>query len=160
MTLQETFTTRLRCYRERNHISLDQLAGAMRIKREALEALEQNDLSRWPCGVYARAWIRAYACAVGLDPIDTVDEFCRLYPQGDRRAARTLQGMSAIVAQISEYRDEFSHGRDRRQTGSHPVPAASWQVALNLLRSALAAWLAALRPALTPRLKRHPGVTS
>ena len=86
MTLQETFTTRLRCCRERNHLSLEQLARATRIKRDMLDALERNDLGRWPCGVYARAWIRAYACAVGLDPIDTVDEFCRLYPHEIGRA--------------------------------------------------------------------------
>ena len=98
MTPQETFVTRLRRHRQRNGISLDEMATDTRVKRELLEALEQNDLSEWPRGLYARAWIRAYATAVGLDPIDTVDEFCRLFPQGDRRANSTIKEIASIVA--------------------------------------------------------------
>jgi hypothetical protein len=36
-------------------------------------------------GLHARLGA-GYAVAVGLDPGDTVDEFCRLYLHGDRRA--------------------------------------------------------------------------
>lgn len=80
MTPQEIFVGRLRRHRERNHISLAEIAGDTRIKRDLLEALERNDLSGWPRGLYARAWMRAYASAIGVDAIDTVDEFCRLFP--------------------------------------------------------------------------------
>ena len=114
MTPQETFVTRLRRYRERNQISVEEIATQHNIRRDLLEALENNDLSEWPCGLYARAWIRAYAGAVGLDPAETVDEFCRLFPQGDRRAQGTMREFAAIVASPSEYRDEISH-EDRRQ---------------------------------------------
>lgn len=114
MTPQETFVARLRRYRQRNAISLDEISGTTRVKRELLEALENNDLADWPRGLYARAWIRAYASAVGLDPIDTVDEFCRLFPHGDRRARATIQEIAHIVAAPSEYRDEFEHPEDRR----------------------------------------------
>lgn len=114
MTPQETFVARLRRYRQRNAISLDEISSTTRVKRELLEALENNDLADWPRGLYARAWIRAYASAVGLDPIDTVDEFCRLFPHGDRRAKATIREIADIVATPSEYRDEFSHPEDRR----------------------------------------------
>ena len=69
-----------------------QIARDTRIKRDLLEAFERNDLSEWPRGLYARAWMRAYATAVGLDAIDTVDEFCRLFPHGDRRMQSTDAG--------------------------------------------------------------------
>ena len=120
MTPQEIFVGRLRRHRERNHISLDEIAGDTRIKRELLEALERNDLSGWPRGLYARAWMRAYASAIGVDAIDTVDEFCRLYPQGHRRAQPTIQEIAAIVAAPSEYRDEFKgiSEVDRRGTAT------------------------------------------
>jgi transcriptional regulator with XRE-family HTH domain len=120
VTAQETFTTRLRRHRERNGISLDEIAADTRIKRELLEALEANDLSAWPRGLYARAWIRAYSSAIGFDPIDTVDEFCRLYPHGDRRAGPTIGEIAAIVASPSEYRDEFAAPPegDRRRSGA------------------------------------------
>lgn len=129
MTAQETFTTRLRRHRERNGISLDEIAADTRIKRELLEALEANDLSAWPRGLYARAWIRAYSSAIGFDPIDTVDEFCRLYPHGDRRAGATIGEIAAIVASPSEYRDEFpvppEGDRRRPAPGAAPVSGAA-----------------------------------
>ena len=107
MTPQEVFVGRLRRHRERNHISLDEIASETRIKRELLAALERNDLSGWPRGLYARAWMRAYASAIGIDAIDTVDEFCRLFPQGDRRVQPTITEIAAIIASPSEYREEF-----------------------------------------------------
>jgi cytoskeletal protein RodZ len=88
MTPQESFITRLRRHRERNRVSLDEIVSQTRIKREQLEAFERGDLEQWPRGIYARAWVRAYANVVGLDPIDTVDEFCKLFsPRRSPRAA-------------------------------------------------------------------------
>ena len=115
MTPQETFVTRLRRHRERNRISLDEIAADTRVKKELFEAFEANDLSGWPRGLYARAWVRTYACAVGLDPIDTVDEFCRLFPHGDRRGHATMEDIASIVATVGEFKDEFPH-TERRQS--------------------------------------------
>ena len=128
MTPQDTFVTRLRRHRERNRIPLEEIAAATRVKRELLEALERGDLDGWPRGLYARAWVRGYASAVGLDPIDTVDEFCRLFPQGDRRTGGTVQEMAAIVAHSSEYRDEFAHPVDRRRVSPqiNVMPKPAW----------------------------------
>ena len=129
MNPQELFVTRLRRHRERHRISIDTIATEMRVKPELLTGLENNDLSEWPRGLYARAWIRAYATAVGLDPVDTVDEFCRLFPHGDRRAASTIHEIAAIVAEPCEYRDEFDHKEDRRRTGApdvNTVPRTAW----------------------------------
>jgi transcriptional regulator with XRE-family HTH domain len=121
MTPQETFVTRLRRHRQRNRVSLEEIAAQTCVKRELLEALENNDLSEWPRGLYARALIRTYATVVGLDPGDAVDEFCRLFPEGDRRANGTIRDIAAIVASPSEYRDEF-RGPDRRGTAAEPPP--------------------------------------
>jgi len=134
MTPQETFVIRLRRHRERNRISLEEIAAETRVKKELFEALEANDLSAWPRGLYARAWVRTYACAVGLDPIDTVDEFCRLFPNGDRRGHATMQDIAEIVANVGEFKDEFPH-QERRQSvlrakaGAAP-PRSSWQSAV------------------------------
>lgn len=121
MNPQETFVIRLRRHRERNRVPLDEIVSGTRVKREMLEAFERNDLSEWPRGLYARAWVRAYASAIGLDPIDTVDEFCRLFPHGDRRTGGTVQEIAAIVAHQSEYRDEYVHEVDRRSTGAPAI---------------------------------------
>ena len=129
MTPQESFITRLRRHRERNRIALDEIVAQTRIKREQLEAFERGDLENWPRGIYARAWIRAYASVVGLDPIDTVDEFCKLFPHGDRRAQPTFQEYAAIIAHQSTYKDEFEHlaETDRRAAEGTPPPAPSWR---------------------------------
>jgi hypothetical protein len=156
MNPQEAFVTRLRRYRERYQISIDEIAEMIRIKRELLEAFERNDLSEWPRGLYARAWVRAYANAVGLDPSDTVDEFCRLFPHGDRRVGGTIQEMAAIVAHTSEYRDEFGHPIERRRSEQVEHRAEqTWYAAIAQRTQMLWSRMApTLRPA--PRLKRTP----
>jgi hypothetical protein len=129
MTPQETFVIRLRRHRERGRISLDDIAAATCVKRELFEAFERNDLSAWPRGVYARAWIRAYAAYVGLDPIDTVEEFCRLFPHGDRRMRATIRGIAGVVATEPQYTDEHPHPFDRRRRDPDaPPPQAPWYV--------------------------------
>jgi cytoskeletal protein RodZ len=131
MTSQEVFVGRLRRYRERDGIPLAVIVARTNVKREMLEAFERNDLSAWPHGVYARAWIRAYASVVGLDPIDTVDEFCRLFPQGDRRTARLLHEMSAIIGHNSEYQDHWPADAERRRGAPrvNMLPKPAWHVA-------------------------------
>jgi transcriptional regulator with XRE-family HTH domain len=121
MNPQLTFVARLRRERQRRGISLDQIALQTRVKRELLEGFENNDLTDWPRGRYARAWVREYALAVGLDPADTVDEFCRLYLHGDRRARSTMRDIAAVSETESGYRDEFPH--EERRRGAKPPPA-------------------------------------
>ena len=159
MSPQETFVTRLRRHRQRNRISLDEVAAEIRVKTELLEALENNDLSEWPRGLYARAWIRGYANVVGLDPDEAVDEFCRLFPQGDRRGGGTIRDIAGIVAAPSEYRDEYQ-GPERRavSTDAPPPPASAWHAPIS--RGALSVWvrvLSAAGPYL--RVRRDPRTT-
>ena len=146
MDPRETFVTRLRRHRQRNRISLDELSTEIRVKKELLEALEENDLSDWPRGLYARAWIRGYATAVGLDPDEAVDEFCRLFPNGDRRAHGTIRGIAAIVASPSGLRDEYQ-GLERRATSADalPSPAPAWHTPVS--KGAFNVWVRVLSAA-------------
>jgi hypothetical protein len=123
MTPQETFVTRLRRHRQRNQISLEEIAAATRVRLDLLQGLENNDLSDWPQGLYARAWIRGYATVVGLDPNDTVDDFCRLFVNGDRRTHGTIREIATIVAEPSAYKDEYPH-EDRRRRATDVDSAA------------------------------------
>ena len=156
MTPQETFVTRLRRHRQRNRVSLEEIAAQTCVKRELLEALENNDLSEWPRGLYARALIRTYATVVGLDPGDVVDEFCRLFPEGDRRANGTIRDIAAIVASPSEYRDEF-HGPDRRGTAAEPAPVPPASPVTHGARAIWARVVAAAGDYL--RFRRNPRTT-
>jgi cytoskeletal protein RodZ len=69
------FGGKLRQARERRGVSLRQIATSTKISVAALEALERNDISRLPGGIFSRAFVRSYAIEVGLDPDETVREF-------------------------------------------------------------------------------------
>ncbi len=78
--MSESFGARLRQRREREDITLLTIAEQTKIKQSLLEALERDDVSHWPSGIFRRAFIRAYAHAIGLDPDVVVREFLEVYP--------------------------------------------------------------------------------
>ena len=97
MSDRETFGPRLRSERERRGISLETIASATKVGADLWDGLERNDFSRWPTGIFARAFVRDYARAVGLDEDEVVDEFCRLFAIGDRRAERVIRAQGALI---------------------------------------------------------------
>jgi transcriptional regulator with XRE-family HTH domain len=118
MSERETFGPRLRSERERRGITLETIAVVTNVSVELWLGLERNDFSRWPSGIFARAFMRDYAKAVGLDADEIVDEFCRLFPNGDRRANRVIRAQAELIGHNPAYRDEISlpGGVDRRAT--------------------------------------------
>lgn len=74
------FGPRLRQERERRQISLTSIAENTKIKRSLLEALERDDVSRWPSGIFRRSFLRSYATAIGLDPDEVLREFAERFP--------------------------------------------------------------------------------
>jgi cytoskeletal protein RodZ len=71
---------RLKQAREDSGKSLQDVARATKISAFTLEALEHGDFSRLPGGIFARAFVRAYAQEVHLDPEPIVDELVRTWP--------------------------------------------------------------------------------
>ena len=69
------FGGKLRQAREGRGISLRQIAANTKISVAVLEALERNDISKLPGGIFSRAFVRSYAIEVGLDPDETVREY-------------------------------------------------------------------------------------
>ena len=69
------FGGKLRQAREGRGISLRQIAANTKISVAVLEALERNDVSKLPGGIFSRAFVRSYASEIGLDPDETVREF-------------------------------------------------------------------------------------
>src|SRR5471032_2560973 len=101
------FGNRLREARERRGISLRQIANATKISVSVLEALERNDISRLPGGIFSRAFVRSYAVEIGLDPEETIQEFIAQFPHDSVTA-----GHPAIVHKQVE--DTVAHEADRR----------------------------------------------
>jgi transcriptional regulator with XRE-family HTH domain len=142
---RQAFGPNLRRIRIQKGISIEKIAAGTKISADLLNGLERNDFSRWPIGIYARAYVRQYAYAIGVDPDSTVDEFCRWFAEGDRRAERTVREQATIAGlDTLAYRDEppASAGGDRRagkrRAGERPKtqPAAQGAGLLVRLRRA------------------------
>lgn len=113
----EAFGPNLRRIRIKQGIPIVKIAADMKVLPALLNGLERNDFSNWPEGIYARAYVRQYAYAIGVDPDSTVDEFCRWFPQGDRRAERVVREQATIVGHENlKWKDEppADAGVDRR----------------------------------------------
>jgi len=72
--LAANFGTRLRAQGERRGLTLEDVSRSTKIKASLLAALEQSDLTRWPKGIYGRAFLRAYAEAIGLSADSSLDD--------------------------------------------------------------------------------------
>ena len=65
----------MRRRREERQIALATIVEKTKIKQSLLEAMERDDLSQWPNGFIRRAFVKAYAQAIGLSPDDVVRDF-------------------------------------------------------------------------------------
>ena len=76
---RRAFGDRLRRQRERQHVTLAEIAETTKVAASLFASIERGDSSRWPGGVYDRAFIRGYANAVHLDPDETAAEFAEIF---------------------------------------------------------------------------------
>ena len=81
MSERNAFGPSLKAERDRRGITLQAIADSTKISISLLAALERNDMSRWPNGIFRRAFVREYVAALGLPPEPLVAEFVRLFPE-------------------------------------------------------------------------------
>jgi cytoskeletal protein RodZ len=81
--------TRLKEARQARGVSLREIATSTKISVVTLEALERNDFARLPGGIFSRAFVRAYALAVGVEPEEAVNEFLVEFTRWEKDAERT-----------------------------------------------------------------------
>jgi hypothetical protein len=79
--MPEGFGARLRQQREKQEIALATIAEQTKIKLSLLDELEREDISHWPAGIFRRAFVRAYAAAIGMDQETAVREFLERFPE-------------------------------------------------------------------------------
>ena len=94
----ESFGARLRRRREEQAIALATIAEQTKIKASLLESLERDDVSHWPSGIFRRAFIRAYASAIGLNPDAVVREFLEVHPEPAEVVAMAMATAAAADA--------------------------------------------------------------
>ena len=89
------FGPRMKRAREDRGVTLRHIADTTKISVSALEALERNDISRLPGGIFSRAFIRSYALEIGLDPEQAVRDFLGEFPENAQAAASGHSGLDA-----------------------------------------------------------------
>jgi cytoskeleton protein RodZ len=121
------FGSRLREARERRGITLRHISNATKISVSVLDALERNDISRLPGGIFGRAFVRSYAVEVGLDPEATIQDFMATFPNDSVTAGHPT----------SERNDDYElFENDRRRAGTYlslvaisiPIAGAMWWI--------------------------------
>jgi Helix-turn-helix domain len=130
----------LRRERERAGVTLETIAARTKVARSLLEALERNDVSRWPNGIFRRAFVRGYANQIGLDPDYAVTLFIRAF-DGPQAASPVLDRATARAA--------VSAGKSEPSLRLTLAPEVSrWQEALARLGAALTDLMAPITLAL------------
>ena len=115
--MPETLGARLRQRREERGIALVTIAQQTKIKQSLLQALERDDVSQWPASVYRRAFVRAYARAIDLDPEKVVHEFLQAHP--DPPEVDVLAAMASTL--------DRSDGVPRRSNGFRRVVGSAFE---------------------------------
>jgi transcriptional regulator with XRE-family HTH domain len=79
VTDRRGFGERLKRQRERAGVTLEAISRTTKVPVALFAGLEAGDCSRWPAGLFARAYMRGYAVAIGLNPDETVEEFAAAF---------------------------------------------------------------------------------
>jgi cytoskeleton protein RodZ len=98
----------LRALRERQGVSINEIARSTRVLHHYLEALESDDLASLPAPVFAKGFIRAYCQALGVP----ADEAITLYEQ---RAAH-------IERRTVHLEQRTGHVRENVKAAPAPLP--------------------------------------
>ena len=89
------FGENLRREREMRGVSLEEISSATKISMRFLEAIEREDFSKLPGGIFSRSFIRSYARYLGLDEERVVAEYqLAAHPQVDFDLHRMAAGNS------------------------------------------------------------------
>jgi hypothetical protein len=79
---RRTLGERWKRQRERRGVSLESISTKTKIPVSLFAGLERGDCSRWPAGLYSRAYVRAYADAIGVSGEEAVEDFVAAFGGG------------------------------------------------------------------------------
>jgi transcriptional regulator with XRE-family HTH domain len=109
-----SFGDALRRERERRGITLDAIAEQTKVAVALLDGLERGDLTRWPSGIFRRAFVRGYAQAVGLDAASVVEAFTRVYPEDGGPSVPARHAVAAALGHADPLRLTLADEGQRR----------------------------------------------
>jgi cytoskeleton protein RodZ len=95
-----TFGANLRREREMRGVPLDEIAAATKISVRCLQALEAEEFSKLPGGIFTRSFIRAYAKYLGLNEETVMAEFQVVAPPTEEADLSKLTPSKAKPAEV------------------------------------------------------------
>jgi cytoskeleton protein RodZ len=126
----------LRRERMRRNLGLEQVARETKINVKLLEAIEAEDFSKLPGGVFAKSFVRQYARLLGLDEEEMVAELQQNYqpvPPAAREEAAPEPPPAIDLPRVPSWAGKASQS-------SSPLPALAGVVVVMLVCSAVYAW--------------------
>ena len=105
---RQAFGERLKRYRERSGTTLEAISKASKVPVSLFAGLERGDCSRWPAAIYARAYVRAYAEAIGLNAQQIVADFSAAFgdapmePEPNEMVARRVSRAARLRLSMAE----------------------------------------------------------
>ncbi|MCU1261438.1 MAG: transcriptional regulator, family [Bryobacterales bacterium] len=118
----------LRRERLRQGLDLQQLSESTKIGTRMLQAMESDDFTKLPGGVFTRSFIKQYAAALGMDPASLEPELKALHVAGDEGTRFDVRR----DAQLGSAHRTFSSLSDRGPDSDSLMASAVW-VLLTLL---------------------------
>ncbi len=100
-----SFGDEIKRARIRRGLSIEQVSDALRIRRDVLEALENNEFGQLPAWGFIRNQVSAYARFLGLDSAEVTMRFFKEYDRYQRYRERERSGeLARTDVQRSGYR--------------------------------------------------------
>ncbi len=93
---------RLKSAREEKKITLDELQEITKIQKRYLQSIEEGKLDTLPGQFYARAFVKSYAEAVGLDPDVLFDEHANELPASNKQVTEIPPRVRSRKAQATQ----------------------------------------------------------
>lgn len=145
-TDRASFGAWLRLERERRGLTLELIANRTKIAASLLAGLEEGDLSRWPTGIFRRAFVRAYADAIGLDPDHLVAEFALVHPEAGEAVVTVPRRSTGGAVRADALRLTLAEARrrawlDPRRMGGVAFDALFFALILGGLWLAVPGWV-------------------
>ncbi len=128
----ESFGARLKHERERQKITLDDVAIATKIGTRMLKALEEEQFDQLPGGIFNKGFVRAYARHLGIDEEQAVaDYLAATGPAEPIREPETVLNALAVRADES---------RNLKEPGTDDLPWDKLAIVLLIVALGFAIW--------------------
>jgi len=112
-----TFGERLRREREMRGVGLNEIAAATKIGTRSLKALEEEDFSKLPGGIFNKGFVRAYARFLGMNEDQAVADYVSAAGEAEQSSDAVMERLAAE----SERRAEEKRIERQREKAGGPL---------------------------------------